>query len=117
MKRFIILTMFVVALSGMLFTASAQSKQDTVTFQTNLRCDKCRVSIEDSLPFEKGVKDVVVDVAAKTVTVTYDAARNDTDTIRKALEKLGYTAELKEAKTAPEATGNVKARTSCTSGC
>lgn len=99
-NRFVTLTALIALFSGTIYTVSAQSNQKTVTFQTNLRCDKCRAAIEDSLPFEKGVKDIMVDVPAKTVTITYDTKRTNPETIGKALEKLGYDVHIKDNTTA-----------------
>lgn len=95
-KRFLMLTAFMVVLSGLTLGVSAQSKQKTVTFQTNLRCDNCRITMEDSLPFEKGIKNIKVDVPAKMVTVIYDSSKTNPEAIKKALEKLGYEADVKD---------------------
>jgi copper chaperone CopZ len=73
------------------------SKQDknieTVKFETSITCDMCVNTIMNSLPREKGVKDVKTDLDSKTVTVTYRKDKNDTEKLKRALEKLGYTAK------------------------
>jgi|LAHU01.1.fsa_nt_gb copper chaperone CopZ len=68
-------------------------KTDEVTFLTNLDCENCAKKIADKLPFEKGVKDMKVDVPKKTVWIQYQPSKTDKDKLKKAIEKIGYTAE------------------------
>ena len=42
----------------------------------------------NSIPFEKGVKDVKVDVKAKTVTVQYDSSKNSDAALVDAFTKI-----------------------------
>lgn len=69
-----------------------KKKTETVTFTTSIHCDNCKKRVEDNVPFEKGVKDIEVDVETKKVTVHFDPAKTDPETLRKAIEKLGYIA-------------------------
>jgi copper chaperone CopZ len=46
-----------------------------------------------NLPHEKGVKDVKCDLSTKEVTVTYQKEKNDSEELKKAIEKLGFTAK------------------------
>lgn len=97
---FLLTAVLAVAVTGDL---SGQKKKgtETVVFTSNIHCDNCRQRIEQSLPFEKGVKDVIVDIEAKTITVVYDAAKTDVLKLRKAIEKLGYKAEPVKPEPAP----------------
>jgi copper chaperone CopZ len=45
-----------------------------------------------NLPHEKGIKDVRCDLSTQEVTVTYVRDKNNNEAIKKAIEKLGYTA-------------------------
>ena len=69
-----------------------------VVFATNLHCENCKKKIENNIAYEKGVKDLQVDVAEKTVTVTYRADKTDCEKLRAAIQKLGYTVLIKEEK-------------------
>jgi copper chaperone CopZ len=52
-----------------------------------------------NVPFEKGVKDVKCDLTTKEVTVQYQKDKNNTESLRRSIEKLGYTAkEVTEKK-------------------
>ena len=85
-----------------LFAASAEStvlqqskkkKTQTVTFKVSMRCKNCVKKITDNISFEKGVKDLQVVLEDKTVTITYDPAKTNPETLKKAIEKLGYKVE------------------------
>ena len=53
----------------------------------------CEKTIEENLIYEKGVKKVEVDLAAASVSVTYDPRKTDAAKLRTALTKLGYSAD------------------------
>lgn len=87
--------------------ATAQNKKSAkeikeVTFLTNLDCENCAKKIQGQLPFEKGIKDMKVDVDKRTVWVQYQAEKTDTGKLQKAIEKIGYTAEVIEPEEAKE---------------
>jgi copper chaperone CopZ len=87
--------------------AHAQDKKETkketveITFSVNMHCDHCKKKIESNLPFEKGVKDLKVNLEDKQVCINYDAKKTDKEKLQKAIEKLGYTA----TEIQPEAKG------------
>ena len=93
--------MAIAALIALPLTMNAQeqksSKQDknieTVKFETSMTCEMCINTIMNSLPREKGVTDVKPDLETKTVTVSYRKGRNDTEQLKRAIEKLGFTAK------------------------
>lgn len=62
----------------------------TITFNVAMHCESCVKKINENISFEKGVKNLVVSLDKKTVTVTYDPAKTDIATLKKAIEKLGY---------------------------
>ena len=65
----------------------------TVTFKTNMHCKNCVKKITDNISYEKGVKDLKVNLDDNLVTITYNPAKTDEATLAKALEKLGYSAQ------------------------
>ena len=74
----------------LLITLALLAAFSNVTFVTNLSCQKCAQKIEDNVAFEKGVKDLKVNVKEKTVFIQYDSTKTDVSTLTKAIEKLGY---------------------------
>ena len=80
-------------------SAEAQKKNEkTVIFKAHLHCMSCKAKIEKNLPFEKGIKDLKIDMEAKTITVTYREDKNSTENIKKALEKFDVKIEGVEEK-------------------
>lgn len=86
--------MFVVS-----FTLNASPKTDnkkTVTFNVSMHCQSCVNRIEKEVSFEKGVKDLQVNLSDKTVKVTFDSIKTNTNTIKKSIEDLGYNVNEKK---------------------
>ena len=79
---------------------SAQKKSDaalkTTVFVTDIDCDHCAKKITNTIPYEKGVMDVKVDVPKKLVTVTYDATKSGEEALLKAFAKIKVKAEVKK---------------------
>lgn len=73
-----------------------QKKTETVTFNISIHCANCVKKVNENLSFEKGVKDLSVSLEKKQVTITYDPTKTDEATLRKAIGKLGYSAEKVE---------------------
>lgn len=100
MKKFI--TAICTALAIFAFSAASQAKTKAVvkevTYLTSIHCDKCAKKITENVSFEKGVKNLTVDVGKKTVTIKYDASKTDAEKLAAAIRKLGYTAEVVPAK-------------------
>ena len=55
-----------------------------------IHCDHCQTSIEGALRPLKGVEQADVDVAAQTVTLTYDESIVSRDNLVRAIEEQGY---------------------------
>ena len=70
-----------------------------VVFVSNIHCANCGRKVQDNIAFEKGVKDLKVDVEGKTITVVFNPAKTDTLKLKKAINKLGYTADVVEYNT------------------
>ena len=87
-------------------TVSAQkldkkaNKEAEVTFKTSIDCHNCEQKVLKNIPFEKGVKDVKVTLETKEVKIKFQTGKTNKETLKKAIEKLGYTAEEVTAETA-----------------
>lgn len=97
MKRF--LSLFLVVLTAGLLSAGAcaaeKKKADfkEVTFVTSIECRNCVKKVQAKLPYEKGVKDLKINLDDQTVWIKYDASKTDKEKLAAAIVKLGYTAE------------------------
>ena len=94
MKK-IILVLFVALFSIAVVDAQQpKAKQSTTTtFVTDIDCAGCAKKVTNTIPYEKGVKDVQVDVPSKTVTVTFDPTKTNNETLVKAFAKIKIKAE------------------------
>lgn len=98
MKKFLLALAVAAAAVMLLTSAKPKDKSREVLFQTNLHCKNCAAKIQDNVSFEKGVKDLSINVDAKTVRIVYNPAKTDAGKLAEAIRKLGYTAELIEDK-------------------
>lgn len=57
-----------------------------------VHCQSCKLNIEESLEEVDGVASSDVDLDAKTVTVTFDPADVDADSVAAAITAAGYPA-------------------------
>lgn len=110
MKKYIIILLTAAAcVAGGQFTAfaspasntvpaMAKPKKDikTVVFSAHLHCKACVNKVMDNVAFEKGVKDLKVDLEKQTITIKYDAAKTNPEKLAAAIEKLGYKAKVAE---------------------
>jgi copper chaperone CopZ len=93
--------LLVISLIFCCLTANAQEKKDAkkkkevVTFVVNMSCENCKAKIEKNVSWEKGVKDLRINLEKKTVTVTYDPQKITKEQLKKAIEKLEFSCEEK----------------------
>ncbi len=110
MISFVFVSMFLFAMGAM-----AQTKNDRVVyFKSSMDCHACEKTLFDHLRFERGVKDLSVDLETNTVKIVYVANRSDEAALQKSIEKKGYEANklsedqyeklLKTKTTAPQST-------------
>lgn len=91
MKKIIALFAMLAMVAGIATAApkaKVEKKVTTVVFTTDLDCHHCAQKVMNSIPYEKGIKDVVVDVPTKTVTVKFDAEKNSIESLTKAFESI-----------------------------
>lgn len=75
------------------FSQNPKNGTEQVKIKTSAVCGMCKSKIESGLAFEKGIKDVNLDVKSKIATVTYKTNKTSPDKIRLAISKLGYDAD------------------------
>lgn len=93
MKRIVLFLLAILPMAFMLSTAEAKPNKQKVVLYVYLHCQDCCDKIMKNIPFDKelnrGVKDLVFDMDAQTVTVTYDANRTNIPALQKAFAKIG----------------------------
>ena len=98
MKKIIVLCL--VSLLGIGIASAQQKKAEkktvTTVFATDIDCPHCAKKIDNTIPYEKGVKEVKVDVPTQTVTITYDPVKTDDNALVKRSEE--HTSELQSQR-------------------
>jgi copper chaperone CopZ len=74
--------------------ATLKSNEAEVTFKSNLHCHNCKAKVEKNIPFEKGVEDLLIKLPENTIYVKYNTQKTTVEKLQKAIEKLGYSAEI-----------------------
>lgn len=91
-----IIIMSVIAIFMATMNMDAQKKKvnynKTVTFEVSMTCENCKRTIEKNISYEKGMKDMKVDLEHKQVTLTFDTRKTNEEKIIEAFDKLGYNA-------------------------
>lgn len=99
MKKIIALFAMLAFVAGVATAApKAEKKIVTVVFTTDIDCAHCSQKVYNSIPYEKGIKDVVVNVQKKTVLVKFDAAKNSVESLTKAFESIKVKVEKAEVQ-------------------
>jgi copper chaperone CopZ len=102
MKRILIFLLAIMPMAFCLSTMQAKPNKQKVVLYVDLHCQDCCDKIMKNIPFDKtlknGVKDLVFDLEAKTVTVTYDANKTDVAAIQNAFAKIGKPASTQSPK-------------------
>lgn len=70
--------------------AKPKKELKEVTFSVSMHCGKCVAKISENISFEKGVKDLKVSLDQHTVWIKYDVSKTSWQTLKSAVEKLGY---------------------------
>lgn len=83
-----LVALFSVAVADAQQPQKGKKQTVTTTFVTDIDCEGCAKKVTNTIPYEKGVKDVQVDVPSKSVTVTYDPAKTNEEALVKAFAKI-----------------------------
>ncbi|MGA3014511.1 MAG: heavy metal-associated domain-containing protein [Bacteroidales bacterium] len=72
---------------------SQDKKLAEIKVKTSSICSQCKNRIEQGMAYEKGIKDINLDVDSKIATITYNPLKTNPAEIRLAISKLGYDAD------------------------
>ena len=93
-------TVLLIVVSIFLFTGitkaqdKGKKKIETVKYWVSMDCENCKAKVEKNIAFEKGVKDLKVDLRTKTVVITYKPKKTKPEKLEKAIKKLGFKTEI-----------------------
>ena len=92
-----IIQLIALSLLAVLFTIELKAQEPkndllTVCYKTTMDCNDCQVTLTNYLKFEKGVKDLKVDLKSNTIKVVYKSGKNSPENLANGIKKLGYEA-------------------------
>lgn len=76
----------------------AKKEVKEVVFSVHLHCNNCVKKVQENIAFEKGVKDLKVSLADQTVAIKYDPSKTSEQTLKNAIEALGYKVSCSDCK-------------------
>ena len=92
MKKIILMAVAALLAVAVSTAAPKQEKQIVTTvFITDIDCEGCAKKVTNTIPYERGIKNLKIDVTTKSVTVTYDAAKNSVEQLTKAFANIKVT--------------------------
>lgn len=92
MKKTIAIVIAALMVFSVSMSAGPKKKGEirNVTFNVHLHCENCVKKVQENIAFEKGVKGLEVSLEDQTVAIKYDAAKTSEQTLKAAIEELGY---------------------------
>lgn len=84
---------FILAMMATMIMYAQSAKTGSIEIKTSAQCGMCKERIETGMAFEKGIKDVSLDLETKIVTINYNPKKTTPEEIRKEISKLGYDAD------------------------
>lgn len=91
-----VLLIFTVLTGYLSFAQKAPVKVDggyKVEIKTSAICDMCKETLEYDLTFEKGVKEAVLNLDDKVMSIVYNPKKTDVEKLRNRITKVGYHAD------------------------
>lgn len=113
LKSTVIVLAMMIAMNA---NAQKVTKWSEVVIQTNGTCQSCKDKIENGIAYEKGVKDVNYDLTTAKVKITYDAKKTSPESLRAAINKLGFTTDGSVSASGTKSCGTTEKKHSSCSG-
>ncbi len=92
MRNLGIVSVFGLFLLTLLPTFAADNTKE-VKIKTSAICNMCKLRIERNVVLSKGVKEAVLDVKSKVLTVRFYPGKTHVKEIRETVSKIGYDAD------------------------
>lgn len=71
-----------------------------------MHCESCENKVRKALQFEKGMKDLRIDVEQNVIFLAFDRTKTSLEKLATKLESLGYKIEIVDPDTLPESDHN-----------
>ncbi len=110
MKKLIaFITVILIAFVAMPEISAQEIKtgESAVCFSTSMNCHECEATLTNFLKFEKGVKDLKVDLKSNTIKVVFKPGKTTPEKLAESIQKKGYEAKTITEKEYVELVGKV----------
>lgn len=90
------ITLILALFMGMGVSAQEDSQKEDMAYmvvQSTTVCNMCKTTIEEEMPFVKGVHKATVNLETNEIGVDYNPKKTDKEKIKLAISKLGYQAD------------------------
>lgn len=75
-------------------SSKKNKKVETMTCWASLDCEACQAKVEKNIAFEKGVKDLDVNLQTKLIKISYSPGKTNPEKLEKAIQDLGFKTEI-----------------------
>ena len=86
------ISLFILLFSLLSFESNAQKNKEVI-IQTSAQCEMCKEKLESNLSFEKGIKDVNLDMKTKKILISYNPKKTDLLSLKELISDIGYDAD------------------------
>ena len=92
MRRIIILLIWISFCSckTSIQSTTMLSEIEKVVLNVDMHCESCQRKIEKNISWEKGIKELHVDLNNKQVIIKYNPKKTTSHLLKSSIEKLGY---------------------------
>lgn len=103
MKKFLAIAIIsLISISTLTAAKNSGKETQTTTFSVNVDCHKCEEKIMNTVAFERGVKDVDVDLQKREATITFNPAKNSNQQLIESFKKIDIKAKVIEPQPQPK---------------
>ena len=81
-------------MAWVLMSSTGKPAKRRVLYASDVDCESCQKKVMENVAFEKGVKDVQVDLDEKTVEIVFVESKTDTLKLANSIRRLGYEAKV-----------------------
>lgn len=92
-RLFLMSGLFLIVSTLNVMAQDEKRNEEASFFKTNMGCHECELKLTNELKFEKGVRDLKIDLASNTIKVVYKTGKNTAENLAKTIEKKGYEAK------------------------
>lgn len=91
--QFFLFSLILVVFTTEMKAQDPKTDLKTVCYKSSMDCHNCELTLTNYLKFEKGVKDLKVDLKSNTIKLVYKSTKTTPENLAKGIKKQGYEAQ------------------------